>query len=508
MAGMEQATQRLGEAVLQGELVGIFGDYDVDGISSCVLLADYLRRAGGKVTIRVACRDEGYGLGVPQAEEMARRGCTLLVLMDCGTSDHAAVAAATEEGVDVVAVDHHRLTHDDWPGLVLVNPHRPDCGFPFKGLTSVGLAFYVVASLRRFLERHGHTAPDPRESLDLVALGTVADVAPLQRENRILVSRGLMQLGRTGRPGLRELMRLANMTPERTPTSDEVGWRLGPRINAPGRLGDASVSLDCLWERDAGKGILSARRCDVLNEQRKSIQARVEAEALALGREQVERGLAFVLVAGKDWHPGVVGIVASRLVNTYHRPAAAVAIGETEEARGSARSVPELDLVQVFAPCADLMLRYGGHAAAAGFSVRLDRIDALRQRLHEQALPMLDGLTARPLLLDAQLELSQVDSTLCHELGRLGPHGCGNPEPVFVATDVVAQDARLVGEHHLRLRLRQGGISFPAIGFNMGERLATLHDRLDIAFCPELDDFRGPRLQLRLVDLRPAKEEP
>ena len=506
MAGLEQATERVGGAVLRGELIGVFGDYDVDGISSSVLIADYLRRVGAKVTVRVAKRDEGYGLGVPQALEMVSRGCTLLVLTDCGTSDHAAVAAATGEGADVVAVDHHQVTESGWPGLVLVNPHRPDCGFPFKGLTSVGLAFYLVASLRRFLERNDRDAPDPRESLDLVALGTVADVAPLEAENRILVSRGLAQLGITRRPGLRELMRLANIS-GRHPTSDQVGWRLGPRLNAPGRLGDATVSFDCLWQRDTGKGILSARRCDALNEQRKSIQARVEAEAVAQAEEQVRQGHSFILAVGRGWHPGVIGIVAARLVSHTGRPAAAIALEDVPEARGSARSVPDVDLVQLLRPCAEHMVRFGGHAAAAGFSVRSDRIEALHRMLDEQTRPRLAQAPERQLWVDSVIELSRIDNGLCQDLLRLGPHGSGNPEPVFAASNVSVEDARpLGGTQHLRLRVRQGQAGLEAVGFGLGAWLDRLPERLDIAFVPEYDDFLGPRLRLRLIDIRPVEE--
>jgi single-stranded-DNA-specific exonuclease len=509
MAGLEMAAERVGRAVLRNELCGVFGDYDVDGISSSVLVGDYLRRAGGRVTLRVARRDEGYGFGVPQALEMVGRGCSLLVLTDCGTSDHAAVAAATEQGVDVVAVDHHRIGgQEDWPGLALVNPQRPDCRFPFKGLTSVGLAFYLVASIRRFLEREGgKKPPDPRESLDLVALGTVADVAPLKSENRILVSRGLVQLRNTRRPGLRELMRLANVGPHRV-TSDEVGWRLGPRLNAPGRLGDASVSMDCLWQRDPGKGVLSARRCDALNEQRKSIQARVEAEALIQARAQVERGRAFVLAAAEGWHPGVIGIVAARIVSNFQRPAAAVALPRggqgTAEARGSARSIADLDLMELLRPCAGHMVRYGGHAAAAGFSVVPDEIEKLHQMLDEHTKPRMADLTERSLMVDGVLELSRLDTDLCRALAKLGPYGCGNPEPVFAATNVTADNVRTMGDQHLRMKIRQGGVMLDAVGFGMGDQKPDLERRepLDVLFCPELDTFKGARPRLRLLDAR------
>jgi single-stranded-DNA-specific exonuclease len=509
MAGLEQATRRLGEAVQRRELIGVFGDYDVDGLSASVLIADYLRRAGGRITIRVARREEGYGLGVRQVEEMVGRGCSLLVVADCGTSDHAAVAAATAKGVDVVAVDHHRVTREDWPGLALVNPQRPDCGFPFKGLTSVGLAFYVMASLRRFLEHQRGEAPDPRESLDLVALGTVADVAPLEAENRVLVSRGLIRLGNTRRPGLRELMRLANVStrPGRVPTSDEVGWRIGPRLNAPGRLGDASISLDCLWERDADKGILSARRCDALNEQRKAIQARVETEALALAQEQVERGQAFILVSGQHWHPGVIGIVAARLASTFRRPAAAVALTEGE-GKGSARSVPQLDLVGLLTPCSEQMIRFGGHAAAAGFSVLPDRIPTLHRMLHELTGPQLAAVEEAPLTVESLLRLDEVEPNLCRELAKLGPHGCANPEPVFAAADVVVQTAQTMAEQHIRLRVSQGGTTREAVGFGMADRLPEPGERVQIAFLPEIDELSAVGVRLRLIDLRRAGDAP
>ena len=508
MAGLEQAAERIGMAVLRNELCGVFGDYDVDGISSSVLVGDYLRRAGGRVTLRVARRDEGYGFGVPQALEMVGRGCSVLALTDCGTSDHAAVAAATEQGVDVVAIDHHRIGNQEerWPGLALVNPQRRDCSFPFKGLTSVGLAFYLVASVRRFLEREGRRKPpDPRESLDLVALGTVADVAPLESENRILVSRGLVQLRNTRRPGLRELMRLANIGPHRV-TSDEVGWRLGPRLNAPGRLGDASISMDCLWQRDPGKGVLSARRCDALNEQRKSIQARVEAEALSQARAQVERGRAFVLASADGWHPGVIGIVAARIVSTFQRPAAAVALPRAgqAEARGSARSIADLDLMELLRPCAGHMVRYGGHAAAAGFSVVPAELERLHHLLDEQTRPRMADMSERSLMVDGVLELSRLDTDLCKALARLGPHGCGNPEPVFAATGVTVENIRTMGEQHLRMKIRQGGAQLEAVGFGMQRRKPALErgTPVDILFSPELDTFRGAKPRLRLRDTR------
>lgn len=504
MADFHRAIEIVAQAVKDRRKVAVFGDYDVDGITSSALLGDFLRRCGAEVSVRVAKRDEGYGFGVPQAEEMVRRGCSLLLLADCGTSDHAAVEVATKSGVDVLAVDHHQVTRGEWPGLALLNPQRPDCAYPYKGLTSVGLAFYLVAMLRRHLEANGRSVPDPKESLDLVALGTVADVAPLNGENRILVAHGLVKLAETKRPGLRELLRLCKMT-DRTPTSEGIGWRLGPRLNAPGRLGDAAVSFDCLWQTDEEQGIRSARKCDALNEERKAIQDAVQRQAMELAREQMRRGRSFLLIAGERWHPGVVGIVAGRLVTAFNRPAAVVAL-EGQHGKASARSVPGVDLVDLLRQAGEHLVRFGGHAAAAGFSVMQDQLEHLHQRLDGLAAPQIAQLKERPLEVDGLLELSDVTRGLCRELEQLGPHGYGNPEPVFVTSGVTVAYARSVGEDHLRLELRSDNTVKTAIGFGMLDQLPNRGDALDIAFVPEIDTHRGPKLRLRLFDLRRSGE--
>lgn len=500
MAGIEVAAERLAAALVEGELIGVFGDYDLDGVSSTALLGGYLRRCGGRLTLRVARRDEGYGFGEEPARELVARGCAVLTLLDCGTSDHSAVALATEAGVDVIAVDHHQVTDSGWPGLVLVNPQRPDCHYPFKGLAAVGLTFFLVARLRRHLQRRGVEAPDPRPELDLVALGTVADVAPLERENRILVARGLELLGRTQRPGLRELIKLCNV-PRDGATAADVGWRLGPRLNAPGRLDDASIALDCLLASDVDRAVASARRCEQINAERRAIQDGVEAPALEQGQRQVARGRSFVLVAGEGWHPGVIGIVASKLVSALGRPAAVVAL-EGAEGRGSARSVPGLDLVSLLQPCADLLVRFGGHAAAAGFAVQPAAMDALGERLDELTATALEARQIPALDIDAELELAQIDRELCLALRRLMPHGAGNPAPILAARDLTVASARCVGRDSLALRLRAGDQERPAIGFGMSRQMPDPGERVDVAFVAEIDDYRPGEVRMRVVELR------
>jgi single-stranded-DNA-specific exonuclease len=501
MAGLAQAVERVGRAVMAGELIGIFGDYDVDGVTSTALLGDFLRRCDAAITLRAARRDEGYGFGEAQAREMLDRGCRVLILADCGTSDVAAVRVVADEGVAVVAIDHHRITRwsDAWPGLALVNPQRPDCGFGYKGLCSVGLCFYFAAALRRCLEGAGRTVPDPRHYLDLVALGTVADVAPLDGLNRILVARGLQRIADTERPGLRELLRICDLE-GRVPETDEIGWRIGPRLNAPGRLGDATVSLDCLYEQDAEQAVRRARQCDTINEERKEIQGRILEQALEQARPLVAQGQACLLVAGEEWHAGVIGIVASRLVDEFGRPAGVVAL-EGEIGRGSARSIPGLDLMELLGGAAEHLLRHGGHAAAAGFSVRRDAIDPLRQRLHEVAAPRLAALQDGVLEADGELPIERIDLALCKQLRRLAPFGNGNPEPTFIACDVRVESVRLVGRDHLALALRSDRSVLPAIGFGMRDREVAVGERLDVAFVPEIDNYLSPRVRLRLRDL-------
>lgn len=497
MADLDKAIQRIFVAICGGQLIGVFGDYDVDGVTSAALIGDYLTRCGANVTLRVARRDEGYGFGVAQADELLQRGIGLLIVADCGTSDHDAVRHVQHGGVDVIALDHHRVKESAFAGFALVNPQRPDCGFADKGLCSAGLSFYAMAALRRKLEAAGRTAVDPRDNLDLVALATIADVAPLSANNRTLVARGLERLARTDRPGLLELLRLCEIE-GRVPTTEDVGWRLAPRLNAPGRLGDASIALQCLFQRDQEQAVRYARECDALNLERREIQQKMLEQA----REQVERRgqSSFVVVAQKEWHPGVIGIVAGRLCDEFERPAAVIAL-EGQLGRGSARSVDGVDLFSLLSTCSQHLVRYGGHAAAAGFTVETARVDALAEALAAATAPLLQQREVSKLAVDAELELAEIDFDFCRDLARLGPHGEKNEAPVFAATMVHVEMARLMGDKHIRLAIRQGNAVRQAVGFRMSDRLPDVGQKIDVAFVPEIDHFGGPHVRLRLVAL-------
>jgi single-stranded-DNA-specific exonuclease len=505
MSGFERAVGRLESALVASETVGVYGDYDVDGVTSCALLTLFLRDAGGRIVPRVARRDAGYGFGVDDVQAFQDAGCAVIVTCDLGTSDHDALAAARARKIDVIVVDHHQVPEREPDLLALLNPHQPGCRFPFKGLASVGVAFYLAAALRTRLRGRGRTdLPDPRELLDLVAVGTVADMAPLTDENRILVHAGLQRLARQSRPGLAALCAIAGL-PDGVRRAADISLRLSPRLNAPGRLGAAQTSLDLLLAPDRARAEELAIACEDANKKRQDVQERVLGQALAEAEAQVRQGRAALVVAGEGWHPGVVGIIAAKLVDRFARPAFVIAF-DGSIGRGSARTPQArgFNLHRGLTGCADLLVRYGGHAAAAGLTVEKARLPELSQRLEAAARASLAeeaALGQRELAVDAEVGLSEVDEPLASELQRLEPFGVGNPEPLFGCRDVLLEKSRVVGNPpgHLQVTLRDGMHARDGIGFNLAAEAPSSGSRVRAAFFPELDTFRGvTRLRVRL----------
>jgi single-stranded-DNA-specific exonuclease len=501
MRGFATAAARLERALVDGELVGVFGDYDVDGVTSCALLTLFLRDAGGRVVARVARRDAGYGFSPADVDELAASGCALVVTCDCGTSDHDALARARARGIDVIVVDHHQVPARDPDALALLNSHQPACRFPFKGLASVGVAFYLAAALRTRLRARGWPrVPDPRALTDLVAVGTIADLAPLTDENRVLVHGGLARLRPPARPGLRALAELADL-PDGVRRAADVGLRIGPRLNAPGRLGDAQLALDLLLASDAAEARALAAACEQANVRRRDVQERVLKQAIAeVEARRADR--AALVVAGEGWHPGVVGIVAAKLVDRYARPAVVIALDGTE-GRGSARTVPGVDLYRALEACGDLLVRFGGHAAAAGLTVDKARLLAFAARFEAAVAAAQGGRPpARELAVDAEIDLAEVDAPLAEELARLEPFGIGNPEPLFGTRGVVLERTRVVGATHLQVTLRDGLHARDGIGFHLAERAPGAGERVRAAYFPEVDCWQGlRRVRVRLRDL-------
>jgi single-stranded-DNA-specific exonuclease len=491
MADLGKAIDRVTTALDAGETIGVFGDYDVDGVTTAAVLATTLRALGGRVVARCASRDAGYGLGVDDVARFAADGCGVLVTGDCGTSDHEALRAARARGLDVVVIDHHQLPEGETEAFALINPRRPDDAFPFKGLASCGVAFYLAAALRTRLRDKStiHAAFDPRELLDLVALGTIADVVPLVDENRVLVAHGLRVLGARKRPAIAALAAKAERA-EGAITAHDVGFRLAPRLNAAGRLGEAQLALDLLLAPDAATAARLADELEDKNAERQRIQELVWAEALTDAADHEAE--AAIVVGREGWHPGVVGIVAARLVDKFARPAVVVGF-RAGEGRGSARTVPGFDLFAALSRASEPLTRYGGHAAAAGMSVAAANLDAFRRLFVAAIRAQASGGPPPAVRVDAVVGLGDLDLPFAEELARLQPFGAANAEPVFAVRGVTTQATRRVGQGHLQLTLMDGGAVTEAIAFGMADRDPGTGAAVDLLATAELDTFRGAR---------------
>ena len=511
MAGFAIAADRLTAAVLRAEPIAVFGDYDVDGVTTCALLTGFLRACGAQVHARVARRDEGYGFSPAAAADLLAHRPRLIIACDCGTSDQAQIAAARAAGVDVVVVDHHTVpaSGEAHPATALVNPHRSDSAFPFRGMASVGIGFYLAAAVRTRLRAQGwfrqRSEPDPRDLLDLVAIGTIADLVPLHGENRILAAAGLARLRERKRPGLAALLTAAGLDGGDRPLDEKaVSWKLAPRLNAPGRLGDAAPALDLLL---AGPDEAAARAeaLETSNAARRIAQDQAVAEALAsIG--DADPGPALV-VASDRWPAGVVGIVAAKLVDRYRRPAFVIAVDPaTGIGRGSARAPGGVNLYRALGTCAPLLERWGGHAAAAGLTVRASEVDRLREALGAAVLAEGSGPVAGATA-DAEVRLGDVDEPLARELAELAPFGQDNPPPLLVARGAVVTVARRVGDgSHLKLEVADGAaVVRSAIGFGLGEKDPGVGATVDLVFTPVLSSWQGrTRVELEVKDVAPA----
>ncbi len=514
MADFKRAVSRLADAVVNEEKVGVFGDYDVDGITAAGVIAETIQGSGQSPEIRVASRDMGYGLTPTDIEAFRDAGCSLVVACDVGSGDHPAIEAAVKAKIDVVVLDHHHVPEDPPPAYALVNPGRPGCPFPFPDMASVGVAFYVAAALRTELEQRGwfdkNPEPDIKALLDLVAIGTIADVVSLSGLNRILVHNGLRTINELRRPGLRFLARLAGLQDGPPPLSvKDIAFRLAPRLNAAGRLGDAMPALRLLIEREINPAWRCALELDGRNRQRQRLQEDVYRSAA----EMVEAGGVgehIHVVAGRQWHPGVVGIVASKLADLYGRPAVVISITEDGEGRGSVRTFGGLDVYRCLEAAREHTITFGGHASAAGLTVREEQLEGLRAALDAAAAAQIQerGGVQDRLPVDGMVTLNEIDDPLVTELEEIQPCGEGNPEPRLLADPVTVTDSRLVGNGHLRLRIADstGGPPHEVIGFGMGHLAPEPGDRLRVVFVPEHNTYRGKTsIQLRLLDLSPSE---
>ena len=509
LAGIDAALDRIRFAIDHGETILVHGDYDVDGICATALYTRLLRRMGARVAPFVPHRvRDGYDLGPAGIRRAAGADARLILTADCGIVAHEAVREARKAGIDVVVTDHHTPDHGLPEAHAVVNPRRPDCRYPNKALAGTGVAFKVMHALARSRALRDE---ELYYHLDLVALATVADVMPLTGENRVITRFGLRVLRGSRNPGLQALVRSAGLG-DRELTAGHLSHALAPRLNAVGRLEDAGTGLRLLLAEAPATEPLAAS-LEETNTRRKAVDRAILEEALALLSTgyHADRDRAVVL-AGTGWHPGVIGIVASRVVEHIHRPALLIAIPEGEGvARGSARSIPGFDLLACIRDCGGHLERFGGHAAAAGFDIRRDRIDAFREAFLRRAAELLPEEPIPELRIDMELPIAEATAELARYLAHAGPFGVGNPTPVFLGRGVRVRDARPVGGdgQHLRLTLANGRASLGGIAFRMAGShgdLARSGEPVDAAFHLQEDAWRGRRrIQARLVDLRPAE---
>ncbi|MGE3309422.1 MAG: single-stranded-DNA-specific exonuclease RecJ [Limisphaerales bacterium] len=511
LPNMRTAVDRLYQAHARGEALVIYGDYDVDGVTSTALLIEFLERLGWQVSHFLPHRmDEGYGLSPEGVENcLNQHPVSLILAVDCGSTAVEPIAKLRSRGVDVIVLDHHQIASPPPDATALVNPRVAGDGSPGMELCSAGLAFKLAHALLkrgRELGIEAATEFDIRLLLDLVALGTIADLVPLRRENRILVRAGLDRLNQTQRPGLQALCEIAQITT--TIGGYEVGFLLAPRLNAAGRLEDACEALDLLLADDYSLAADIARSLDARNRQRQQIEKAIADEVLGALDSRFNPETDYVIVEGQmPWHIGVVGIVASRVLQRFYRPTIIVG-GDGEACRGSGRSIEGFDLAAALRNCDELLLRHGGHAMAAGLSLAPGNLDALRTRLNELARTALRPEQLNPpLRLDAHAALSELTEEQLVELDRLRPTGQGNP-PVQIIVPNLAHDRppQKVGRErqHAKFWVTDGRVTREAIWYAAGDRPIPT-GRFDLACVPHVHEFNGRRsVQLKVLDWRPA----
>jgi single-stranded-DNA-specific exonuclease len=507
LAGVREGAERLLDALAAGRRICVFGDYDVDGITASALMFHVLRQAGGEVSVFIPSRmEEGYGLSLDAAQRcLEERAPELLITVDCGTNSGESVAWLRGRGVEVMVTDHHTPGEVAQADVVI----NPKCGSEdgVRMLAGVGVAFKLCHGLvKRARERgvEGVGQIDLRPLLSLVALGTVCDIVPLLDENRILTRHGMHWLARSGLPGITSLLQVARVDVSAL-SAYHVGFQLGPRLNAAGRLADASAALELLTSDDAERTEELAELLDAHNRERQQVEAETVKEAMAMidARFEPMRDYGLVVAHG-GWHPGVVGIVASRLARHYRRPVAVIALDEaTETGRGSCRSVEDFDMVEGLNACARHLVKYGGHAMAAGLEIEAGHLEAFTRAFNEVARAKLDGEDLRErVVVDAWVELPDLTRELFDAVERLRPFGVGNPRPIWAVAGVEVALKQLVGGKHCRLTVTDGtnrmsGIFFGCIPDDVPE------GRVDVAFALQLNRFRGEEtLEMQVKDVR------
>ena len=499
LTDMDMAVARIKLAQIQGEKILIYGDYDVDGVTSSALLRRLLNYLGIQAINYIPHRmEEGYGLNQEVAEFAKSQGIHLLITVDCGINAFAPIEAINAAGIDVIVIDHHEPDGDRLPpAFAVIDPKRQDCLYPFKQLSAVGLVAKLMQAILGKI---------PLEDLDLVALGTVADVVPLRGENRIFVKNGLPRIEGTQKPGLRALLEVAKIAGKKMKPY-YIGFILGPRLNAAGRMDSATVSLDLLLSEDPTDAYALACSLETHNLTRQKMQAEVVEEAIAMIEgDEILKAQDIIVISKPGWHKGVLGIVASRIVDKYYRPTVVISV-EDGIGTGSARSIDGFHLHEALTSCAAILENYGGHKRAAGLRLKQDNIEGFRQAINDYAHQASPGEKFTPSIeIDCEIPLSVIDLNLVELISSMEPHGEGNPSPVFCSRGLtVKSPPSLLGKDTIKFWVSDGLKSISAVGFGMGsfKDIVKLGAQVDLAYTLSIDDWnKAPTVQLMLKDIK------
>jgi single-stranded-DNA-specific exonuclease len=507
MLGVSTAVERIQLSIQKKEPIAIYGDYDVDGVTATALLVTILKGLGADVTGYIPNRfDEGYGLNNEALDTLFASGIRLVVTVDCGIRSPDEAAHAREAGLDLIITDHHQPSGELPQALAIINPKQPGDDYPDKDLAGVGLAYKLAEGLLTAMRKQGLYIPtslNHEDTLDLVALGTVADLAPLTGENRSLVRAGLRLSRKPKRQGLRALIAVAGLTIARI-TATDIGFVLGPRLNAAGRLDTAKDALTLLTTDDVQIAGKLAQQLENQNRERQKITREIQSQAEQIALSYGEDPLV-LFAAHPDFNAGVVGLAASRLAEQYYRPAIVACVNH-ETTRGSCRSIPEFHITAALDECTDLLVHHGGHAAAAGFTVKNDKLDELILRIREIADRQLSSYDLRPTLAaDAEVTLKDLDLALLKSLDSLQPTGYGNPQALFVTRGLSVKYAKPVGKDgaHLKLAVTDGWVAIDAIAFKLAQRLERIPPKVDLMYTFELNEYNERQsFQLNVRDLK------
>lgn len=508
MADMKKAVCRIIKALKNGEKIAIYGDYDTDGAASTALLLKFFGLLGVACDYYIPHRiKEGYGLHKEAIKFLAGRKANPIITVDNGINAFEAIEYANSLGIDVIITDHHE-PQDRLPNAhAVINPKRSDCRFPFKELAGVGVAFNLIMALRQALRDDGYfkERPEPRlrEMLDIAAIGTIADVVPLIDENRIFVKFGIGELKKSSNKGLLALRIISGLDPHQL-NAITIAFRLAPRINAAGRIDDQTLGTRLLITNDSEEAAVIAQRLHSANSRRQSIEGAIlkEADEIIKNDSGFTKKLGAITLAKDKWHPGVIGIVAARIAEEHKKPTVIIGINEGK-GRGSVRSVGNYNIIEVLKQCKDLLINFGGHKHAAGFSIAPENIEEFSRRFDEIISSTLkEGDRIDIVMVDCEIESDEISEELIEELEKLEPFGEKNPEPTFCLRELKVSDARIVAEKHLKLKFTDNMVILDAIGFGMAHHSVNVKDVLDVAFIPQRDTWRGEgMLQLKLRDL-------